>query len=370
MAGSGRERPMNVLAARPKSELAGKNKALARFRAHMGDLATAVELEDVARIDRELHLIEEYARDSGLFGQPEFMDIRLGRFASRWKLGARLAKIERAAGPRAGAAGPGRGKHVSALTSFRERLEQVKVDPDTAMNAQRIATIPPDEFQAFCERMRGEEDLPSFRELLDYARPYWHQENRIEKHKAIQRRARQTQEIFGPFPLWYVDPPWKFEAYSDKGLERSADRHYETLSDEEIINFKIGGKTVPQLTTKAAAMFLWCTSSNIKRAIVVMEAWGFANTASAAWDKGKAGLGLVFRNLHEPLLYGIKGDMPGPLWQPESLFHYPVGEHSAKPREVRETIERMYPEFDPSTRIELFARGKINGWTTYGLEAD
>jgi N6-adenosine-specific RNA methylase IME4 len=113
------------------------------------------------------------------------------------------------------------------------------------------------------------------------------------------------------------------------------------------------------LTATEAAMLMWCTSSNIKRAIGVMEALRFEFSASAAWNKGKGGLGLVFRNWHEPIIYGTKGDMPGPLWQPPSLFDYPVGEHSGEPPEVRLAIERMYPHFDASTRIEVFARRNL-----------
>jgi N6-adenosine-specific RNA methylase IME4 len=56
--------------------------------------------------------------------------------------------------------------------------------------------------------------------------------------------------------------------------------------------------------------------------------------------------------------------------EPTSVFTYPRGEHSAKPPEIRGVIERMFPDFDESTRLELFARGdKVPGWTVYGLEA-
>jgi N6-adenosine-specific RNA methylase IME4 len=83
----------------------------------------------------------------------------------------------------------------------------------------------------------------------------------------------------------------------------------------------------------------------------------------------QTGLGLVFRNQHEVLLYGTRGDMPGPQYQPPSVFHYPRGRHSAKPPEVRIEIEKMYPDFDETTRLELFAREKLPGWTPYGFEA-
>ena len=45
-----------------------------------------------------------------------------------------------------------------------------------------------------------------------------------------------------------------------------------------------------------------------------------------------------------------------------------VGEQRQAAR--NQAIEKMYPDFDAQTRLELFARGDIKGWTTYGFEAD
>src|SRR5262249_26746747 len=181
---------------------------------------------------------------------------------------------------------------------------------------------------------------------------------------------KQTIQNVGPFPLIYADPPWQFEIYSEMGADRTPDQHYPTLTDQEIIDFKIGGLTVSQIAHDHAALVLWCTSSNIHRALDVMDGWDFEFKSSAVWIKDRSGLGLVFRNRHELLLYGTRGNMPGPQYQPSSVFEYPRGAHSAKPPEIRTEIEKMYPDFDASTRIELFARGKIDGWTTYGYEAD
>jgi N6-adenosine-specific RNA methylase IME4 len=86
------------------------------------------------------------------------------------------------------------------------------------------------------------------------------------------------------------------------------------------------------------------------------------------WVKDKLGLGFVFRNKHEVLLYGTRGNMPAPQYQPPSVFEYPRGEHSAKPPEIRQIIERMYPDFSARNRLELFARDKAENWTSYGFE--
>jgi N6-adenosine-specific RNA methylase IME4 len=39
--------------------------------------------------------------------------------------------------------------------------------------------------------------------------------------------------------------------------------------------------------------------------------------------------------------------------------------HSEKPDEVRQRIEEMFPE---QSKLELFARKKVQGWDVWGLE--
>jgi N6-adenosine-specific RNA methylase IME4 len=337
---------------------------LTRFDALSRELTNPLPVDRAAEVERNLSLLEDYARSAGLFRPEEELEFRLGRFIARWRLGEALASIERGAGP-------GRGKKgFDSSKSFMKLIDELRVAKDAAIAAQRIACLPLPELDKFCNVARKDGDAPTFDELLKYARPYWYKASRRRKHQSIRDRAVMNRAIIGPFPLIYADPPWQFDVYSEKGLGRTADQHYPTLSDEAIISFKIGGKSVREIASPAAALLMWCTSSNVHRALAVMEGWGFTFKSSAVWVKDRPGLGLVFRNQHELLLYGTKGEMPGPQWQPSSVFPYPVGEHSAKPPEVRAAIERMYPDFDAQTRLEIFARGDIKGWTTYGYEAD
>ena len=48
-----------------------------------------------------------------------------------------------------------------------------------------------------------------------------------------------------------------------------------------------------------------------------------------------------------------------------SLVVTPLGEHSAKPKEVHRRIERLMGDLP---RIELFARDREPGWDAVGLE--
>lgn len=340
-----------------------RQRALAQFEIISRELAQPVSVERAAEADRLSSMLEDYARSAGLFRPEESLEFRLLRFLARWRLGEALAPMERSAGP-------GRGKKdVSQETSFSALLKAISVARKAALQAQRVACLPFAEFDKFCAKARKHGDPPTFDGLLTYARPYWYRESRRRKHQAIRNRAIQNRDIVGPFPLIYADPPWRFETYSEKGLEKTPDQHYPTLGDEEIINYLVAGKPVREIASRAAALLLWCTSSNLERALPVVSGWGFTFKTSAVWVKDKTAQGLVFRNRHELLLYATRGDMPGPQWQPDSVFEHPVGEHSAKPPAIRAAIERMYPDFDASTRLELFARGDIPGWTAYGYEA-
>jgi N6-adenosine-specific RNA methylase IME4 len=51
--------------------------------------------------------------------------------------------------------------------------------------------------------------------------------------------------------------------------------------------------------------------------------------------------------------------------KPKSVITGENKEHSRKPDEVYEIIERMYPD---SVKLEMFARRNREGWTSFGNE--
>jgi hypothetical protein len=156
------------------------------------------------------------------------------RMRARWKLGSALAVVERATHP-------GKGKLASAsLTSLLTRLA---LNRQTALEAQRIAALPDEVLAKAFALWRQRNDLLHYTDLIDISRPYWAKVRRQIRHRNIHAGAvgRMVLAHPGPFPLIYADPPWKFEIYSDLGLERTPDQHYPTLSYEEIRNFCING---------------------------------------------------------------------------------------------------------------------------------
>jgi N6-adenosine-specific RNA methylase IME4 len=287
-----------------------------------------------------------------------------------------LIKINREAGKLA-KAGRRSKNRVFEKPDSPKSLASQGVDKNLADRARKAAAMPEAKFEASITKAvkiavaaitRTEEVIKQARAEMIATKL----ENRKRRHKEIRAAAKTDTAVIAArrFALLYADPPWLFKTYTELGGQRAPDNKYPTLSDDEIINFTIEGKPIEEIVHKDAALFLWCTSSNIPLALRVMEAWGFTFKSSAVWVKDKEGTGQIFRNWHEVLLYGTRGKKwPGPLYLPPSVFKYPRGVHSAKPPEIRQEIERMYPDLDATTRLELFSRSDAPGWTHFGFEA-
>lgn len=344
---------------------------LARFRRRILELreliAAETDIERMTDLVGAADSIEEAMCNAGYRRDTEAIrPANEARFEARWKLGQLLAKVERRVG-RPSENCPGSGQ-------FRAYLTDIGLNKNRANECQRISAIPEAKLRRAFEETAQEGVLNTIDSMFLFARPFWKIKERVRRHRAIRDAAEAVAalepESFGPFALIYADPPTHFETFTE-GSYRGPNQHYPTLSWEEIENFTLYGKRVEQIAHEHAMLFLWCTSSNLHYGLDVTSAWGFDFKASAAWDKGVQGTGLIFRNMHEVLLYGSRGKPPGPVYVPPSVFRYPRGRHSAKPPEIRAEIARMYPDFaSPATRLELFARGEVLGWSTYGFEAD
>ena len=74
--------------------------------------------------------------------------------------------------------------------------------------------------------------------------------------------------------------------------------------------------------------------------------WGFSYRSHCIWKKNRVGTGYIFRNCHEVLLYGTRGNVPAPApgEQFESVIQADVGAHSAKPEIFLQMIEQVFSE--------------------------
>jgi len=193
---------------------------------------------------------------------------------------------------------------------------------------------------------------------------------RSELRKNI-RAASRTKIIEGQAPLEgmyrviYADPPW---TYSDSGATvdgslGKAERHYPGMSVEEICELPVRAHALPD-----SVLFLWVTSPMLSICWPVIEAWGFTYKSSIVWDKVLGNYGHYVRVHHELLLICTRGsclpDRPTPM--PDSVQVVRRSDvHSEKPEEFRKIIAALYD----GPYLELFARKRIDGWTSFGNDA-
>jgi len=184
---------------------------------------------------------------------------------------------------------------------------------------------------------------------------------RIDKKNEIKRLPQE--KLQGKYNVILADPPWQY-TNTDTSIRGVADDHYPTMDIEEL-----KGLSIKNIALNDAVLFLWTTTSMIRKAFDVIEAWGFEFKTSMVWIKQHFGTGFYVRGKHEIILIGIKGHfLPMTTDIPESVFYGKKSQHSKKPDEIYEIIEKMYPE---QRKIELFHRGELReGWKGWGLESD
>jgi N6-adenosine-specific RNA methylase IME4 len=159
------------------------------------------------------------------------------------------------------------------------------------------------------------------------------------------------------FGCIYADPPW---LYDNQGTRAATGNHYEGLTVDELCALPIR-----ELAADDAHLHLWITNGFLFEAPKIFEAWGFEFRSTFAWCKPQIGIGNYWRNAHEILLTGVRGDAK--RFNDHSMrswFECERGRHSEKPEQVRAMLERA----SPGPRLELFARWKAPGWSAWGNE--
>ncbi len=78
-----------------------------------------------------------------------------------------------------------------------------------------------------------------------------------------------------------IDPPWSFQTYSDQGKDRSAERHYPTMTLDDIMAL-----SVPNIMADDCVVFMWSTWPTMPDALALGAAWGLTyKTCAFLWSK-------------------------------------------------------------------------------------
>ena len=309
---------------------------LVKFDAAIYAIAKARSVDEVKDIRDKAEAARTYAKQAGISLQGQNM----------------LAEIKIRAERKAGeilAAMPGKGKQggdrKSTTTMGVDTLKELGITDNQSSRWQAEATVPDKEFEEHVKEI-----TEAGKELTS---------------ASVQRLARkiapkpETPPLpKGTYDVIYADPPWRYDfAASDS---RKIENQYPTMDIEEIKQIEIP-------TGVNAVLYLWATVPKLCEALDILSSWGFLYRSSMVWDKEIIGMGYWFRNQHELLLLGTKGNVTVPKESDRvsSVYKERRGKHSAKPVIVRDWIKKWHPR---ACAIELFAREKHDGWESWGNE--
>jgi N6-adenosine-specific RNA methylase IME4 len=186
----------------------------------------------------------------------------------------------------------------------------------------------------------------------------------IERAEVAEKIAAEPPPLpAGPFRVIVADPPWAYSSREEDVTHRGA-LPYPPMSTEDVCALAVG-----QRAHADCVLWLWTTNIFMRDAYRVLDAWGFHEKTILTWAKTQVGLGNWLRNQTEHCIFAIRGN---PVVQGEStstLLTAARREHSRKPEEFYELVERVCPA-PLGGRLDVFAREPRPGWVTWGAEAE
>lgn len=263
---------------------------------------------------------------------------------------------------------------VSNTEVSKIKLSDLDIDENASRRCEQLANIEPNSFDRLVARWREFQEKSTkqvsvnlLKEHADANRRADHAD-RTEKGGTIADLQILVADGYKAGAI-LADPPWKFLTRSPAGEGRSANVHYKTdLTDA------IKSLPVAELAAKDCVLFMWMVDWCPQDALDLMRAWGFEHKTTAfTWAKENQsgdgwfmGQGYWTRANPESCWLATRG-------QPKCLYHdvrqlivHPVMEHSRKPDEVHERIERLVD----GPYLELYARRERPGWMTWGDELE
>lgn len=207
--------------------------------------------------------------------------------------------------------------------------------------------------------------------------------NPLQKDKRKENPLVDSSRLFPAFPnakfdIIYADPPWDYggKVQFDKTLNKEINKEYKkpvfissasfkypTMPLAELISIPIS-----DIAADNCILFMWTTNPHLEQAIKLGNSWGFKyKTVAFVWNKMVHNPGQYTMSYCELCLLFKKGKIPKRgARNVKQLVTAPRTAHSAKPLEVRNRIDKMFPDQE---KIELFARANYDGWHSWGLEA-
>lgn len=274
-------------------------------------------------------------------------------------------------------ASPGRRAVKGSETPPPATLKEIGIKPKLSSSAQKAAELAADAFEEIIEATR--EKLRSGRAIL--VDPIQAAAKEADIASRRQAHAARTENggcvadlgalaLTGKrFRSIGMDPQWKFLTRSAAGEGRSANIHYKTEEVDRIKELPVG-----ELAADDCALYMWMVDWCPQDALDLIAHYGFRHVTTAfTWVKQNPsgegwhmGQGYWTRANPEDCWLATKGNPKRLHADVRQLIVAPVMEHSRKPDEWLERIERL----TEGDYLELQARRPRKGWTSWGNELE
>jgi N6-adenosine-specific RNA methylase IME4 len=314
-------------------------------------LAEARTLEEVKDIRDQAQAIQYYLRQQGYCFDAQQDAAELKVRAER-KLGKLLEKTVEHEG--------GRPKKHSRNGRVSGTLPE-GVNYNQSSRWQKAGTVKDDAFEEHLKDLRAKRAEITTAGVLRLARDLKREETDPKAHGPEACTVDDLHKLVSRgerFGTIYADPPWQ---YGNQGTRAATDRHYQTMTVEEIRALPVG-----ELAADDSHLHLWTTNAFLFECPKIFDAWGFEYKGVLVWVKPQMGIGNYWRVSHEFLLLATRGNAPFTCKNQKSWIHAARTRHSAKPAAFRKAIEKA----SPGPRLELFGRKVVDGWTVWGNEIE
>lgn len=319
-------------------------------------LTNANKLLAQVRTVQDAEKIISVAEAARVYAQQEKLGSEAQNYASEIKIRAqRLAGLILRDSEKAKGGQPYQEKNSTPPTPGRGRPEaptysDMDISYKDASRWQNLADMPEEIFEKEIKENRNDRG-----ELLSSA--IYREARKLKQHDPVDPPSLPE----GVYDIILADPPWRYE--HEVTLNRAVENHYPTMELGDICDLDI-----ESISGKDSVLFLWTTNPKLEESLQVINSWGFQYRTNMVWIKDKIGMGYYVRAQHELLLIARKGEpgVPDPENRCSSIFAKRE-EHSKKPGEFYEIIEKMYPA---SKKVELFAREARIGWDMWGTNGN
>ncbi len=189
------------------------------------------------------------------------------------------------------------------------------------------------------------------------------------KAKAVarQREPEPVPEPVPPPPGRYrcivIDPPWPMKKIErDERPNQGVELDYPVMSLEDIADE--AHVPVRTLADEDCHIYLWVTHKFLPAGMDLLTTWGFNYQCVMTWRKNVGITPFSWMYDTEHVLFGRRGSLKLEQLGLRLSFEAPVVGHSVKPDVFYERVLAA----SPGPRVEMFARTKREGFTSWGNE--